>query len=133
MTAGRILHRRTPYTRFELASLLQPTVFKTAPSPPGHTAFLHALINHRLFTQRALALHNSLCLTSDVRCSRSSPPLLHSSAHSIFKSKSLPKLRFAWVYQVIGVPCNIVTSSYGGVSNPTIPGCLSVAFPVMLS
>ena len=35
-----------------------------------------ALINHRLFTQRALTQSNSLCLTSDVRCSRSSPPLL---------------------------------------------------------
>ena len=29
---------QTPYTGFEPASLLQPTVFKTAPSPPGHTA-----------------------------------------------------------------------------------------------
>ena len=34
-----------------------------------------ALINHRLFTQRALAQSNSLCLTSDVRCFRSPPPL----------------------------------------------------------
>lgn len=44
MTAGRILHRRTPYTGFEPASLLQPTVFKTAPSPPGHTANIAWLI-----------------------------------------------------------------------------------------
>lgn len=29
---------QTPYTGFEPASLLQPTIFKTAPSPPGHTA-----------------------------------------------------------------------------------------------
>ena len=29
-----------PHTGFEPASLLQPTVFKTAPSPPGHTAYI---------------------------------------------------------------------------------------------
>ena len=28
-----------PCTGFEPANLLQPTVFKTAPSPPGHTAW----------------------------------------------------------------------------------------------
>ncbi len=28
-----------PHTGFEPASLLQPTVFKTASSPPGHTAY----------------------------------------------------------------------------------------------
>ena len=29
-----------PRTGFEPASLLQPTVFKTAPSPPGHSAYI---------------------------------------------------------------------------------------------
>lgn len=33
-----IFFKQTPHTGFEPASLLQPTVFKTAPSPPGHTA-----------------------------------------------------------------------------------------------
>ena len=30
---------KAPYTRFERASPFGPTVFKTAPSPPGHTAY----------------------------------------------------------------------------------------------
>ena len=42
------LHARTPYTGFEPASLLQPTVFKTAPSPPGHIAYgvVYAIRTH---------------------------------------------------------------------------------------
>ena len=34
----RFLILFTPYTGFEPRSPLEPTVFKTAPSPPGHTA-----------------------------------------------------------------------------------------------
>lgn len=52
-THQRPIFEQTPYTGFEPASLLQPTVFKTAPSPPGHTAFLYAPINHRLFSESA--------------------------------------------------------------------------------
>lgn len=52
-TYQRPLFGRTPYTGFEPASLLQPTIFKTAPSPPGHTAFLYVPINHRLFSENA--------------------------------------------------------------------------------
>ena len=34
---------KAPCTGFEPASLLQPTDFKTAPSPPGHTAYFKLL------------------------------------------------------------------------------------------
>lgn len=65
----RLIAPKTPYTGFEPASLLQPTVFETAPSPPGHTAYYikkYVAFNSpsRVWTYDTLVNSQPLCLLS---------------------------------------------------------------------
>lgn len=53
------------HTGFEPANLLQPTVFKTAPSPPGHAAF-YILAMRRGFEPPCL-LNSAQILSRDCR------------------------------------------------------------------
>ena len=47
----------TPHTGFEPASHYGPTVFKTAPSPPGHTAYKNPCFRYQDIVRRDHLLH----------------------------------------------------------------------------